>query len=130
MWGRLARPTRYGGEAELGLQTGRAGQGKSLALLDEAAPGAQGLIFSLPRQLTTFVGRERELADVAAALDEHQLVTVCGPGGAGKTRLALAAAERLRERCPDGVFIVELADVADPHLVASCVASVVGVRER
>ncbi len=84
----------------------------------------------LPRQLTSFVGRERELDEVTAALLDHQLVTLCGPGGAGKTRLALAAAERVAAEYRDGVHLAELADVTDPHLVASCVASAVGVWER
>jgi non-specific serine/threonine protein kinase len=84
----------------------------------------------LPRQLTSFVGRELELAGVLEALEEHRLVTVCGPGGAGKTRLALAVAQRTGARHPDGVFLAELADVADPHLVPSCVAAALAVRER
>jgi predicted ATPase/DNA-binding CsgD family transcriptional regulator len=84
----------------------------------------------LPRQLTSFVGRERELAGVDEALDRHRLVTLCGPGGAGKTRLALAVAERVGPAYPGGVFLAELADVADPHLVPSCLASALSVRER
>jgi len=76
------------------------------------------------------VGRERELAEVTEALRDHRLVTLVGPGGVGKTRLALAVAERLLPGHPHGVFLVELADVTDPQLVASCVASALGVRER
>lgn len=67
---------------------------------------------------------------MVAALHQYRLVTVCGPGGSGKTRLALAAAERLLPEQPDGVFLVELADVSDPQLVASSVASALGVGER
>ena len=84
----------------------------------------------LPRQLTTFVGRERERAGVSEALDGHRLVTLCGPGGAGKTRLALAVAEHVVGAYPDGVFLAELADVTDPQLVPSCLASALSVRER
>ena len=84
----------------------------------------------LPRQLTSFVGRERELGEVAEALAEHRLVTLCGPGGAGKTRLALAAAERLLPSYPGGVALVELAERDDPDLVPGAVAAMLGVRER
>ena len=84
----------------------------------------------LPRQLTSFVGRERELDEVIQALRAHRLVTICGPGGAGKTRLALAAAERLQQDISGGVFLAEMEDVTDSHLVASSVASALGVRER
>jgi predicted ATPase/DNA-binding CsgD family transcriptional regulator len=84
----------------------------------------------LPRQLTSFVGRQRELAGVIEALDRHRLVTLCGPGGAGKTRLALAVAEQVADTRPGGVFLAELADVTDPQLVASSLASALSVRER
>lgn len=84
----------------------------------------------LPRQLTSFVGRSRELAQLTRALEDHRLVTACGPGGAGKTRLALEAAHQLRERYPDGVFLVELAEVSDPSLVPGTVAAAAGIPER
>lgn len=98
--------------------------GSELALLDTepAAP-------RLPRQLTSFVGREQELARVIEALGSHRLVTICGPGGAGKTRMALATAERVLPDYPDGVFLAEMADVTDPSLVASSAATALGVRE-
>jgi predicted ATPase/DNA-binding CsgD family transcriptional regulator len=92
-----------------------------------AGPGSRA---RLPRQLTTFVGRERELAEIREALETFPLVTVCGPGGAGKTRLVLAVAEQVAAAYEDGVFLAELADVTDPQLVPSCVASAMGVRER
>jgi predicted ATPase/DNA-binding CsgD family transcriptional regulator len=94
------------------------------------ANGSPARAVRLPRQLTSFVGRERELAEVTEALAGHRLVTLVGPAGAGKTRLALAVAERLLPGRPDGVFLVELADVTDPQIVPSCVASALGVRER
>jgi predicted ATPase/DNA-binding CsgD family transcriptional regulator len=102
----------------------------ALTLVEGAGPAGPGTRGRLPRQLTTFVGRERELAEVIGALSTHRLVTLCGPGGAGKTRLALAAAERLLDQYEDGVFLVELADVNDPQLVGSTLAATLGVRER
>ena len=84
---------------------------------------------NLPLQLTSFVGRERELAEVAALLGAHRLVTLTGPGGTGKTRLALQAAADALEASPDGVWLAELAALADPALVPQAVAAAVGVRE-
>jgi len=84
---------------------------------------------NLPVQLTSFVGRDEEIAAVGALLDRSRLVTLTGPGGTGKTRLGLqVAAERLT-RYADGVFFVELAPVGDPDLVASAIASTLAVRE-
>jgi predicted ATPase/class 3 adenylate cyclase len=83
----------------------------------------------LPRPLTSFVGRERELEEVARLLERARLVTLTGPGGTGKTRLALAVAERVRDRYPDGVWFVDLSAIAEPGLVASAIAQVLGVRE-
>jgi predicted ATPase/class 3 adenylate cyclase len=84
---------------------------------------------NLPAQLTSFVGREAEIAAAGELLDRARLVTLTGPGGTGKTRLALQlAAERL-SRYPDGAFFVELAPITDPALVISAVAAAVGVRE-
>ena len=84
---------------------------------------------NLPLQLTSFVGRERELAEVAALLGAHRLLTLTGPGGTGKTRLALQAAADALEQYPDGVWLAELAALADPGLVPQAVAQAVGVRE-
>jgi predicted ATPase/class 3 adenylate cyclase len=90
---------------------------------------------NLPLQLTSFVGRERELATVQGLLAQHRLVTLTGPGGTGKTRLAQqAAAEALapadgQPAFADGVWLVELAALADPALVPQAVATAVGVRE-
>jgi predicted ATPase/DNA-binding SARP family transcriptional activator len=80
----------------------------------------------LPVPLTAFVGRERELAQVAAALSGPRLVTLVGPGGSGKTRLALEAARRRPAGAPPAA-LVELAGVTDPDLVAAQVATVLGV---
>jgi predicted ATPase/class 3 adenylate cyclase len=81
---------------------------------------------NLPVQPTPFVGRERELAEVIALLDAHRIVTLTGPGGSGKTRLALQAAAESVERYGDGVWFVSLAAVRDPHLIESTIAQVVG----
>ena len=84
---------------------------------------------NLPLQLTSFVGRERELVAVRAALSTARLVTLTGPGGTGKTRLALQAAADALDAYPEGVWLVELAALADPALVPQAVAAAVGVRE-
>jgi predicted ATPase/class 3 adenylate cyclase len=84
---------------------------------------------NLPRQLTSFVGRERDLAQVRRLLEAVPLLTLAGAGGAGKTRLALQAAADALEAYPDGVWLVELAPVADPALVPPAVAAALGVRE-
>jgi predicted ATPase/class 3 adenylate cyclase len=84
---------------------------------------------NLPIQLTSFVGREADIAAVGELLDRERLVTLTGPGGTGKTRLALqVAAERLA-RHGDGAFVVELAAVSDPALVASAIATALHLRE-
>ncbi|MEX1277983.1 MAG: AAA family ATPase, partial [Chloroflexota bacterium] len=84
---------------------------------------------NLPVQLTSFVGREGEIAAVGDLLDRARLVTLTGPGGTGKTRLALqVAAERLTHFA-DGAFFVDLAPLTDASLVTSAVASSAGVRE-
>jgi predicted ATPase/DNA-binding CsgD family transcriptional regulator len=84
---------------------------------------------NLPLQLTSFVGRGRETSEVEKLLAESRLLNLTGPGGSGKTRLALAAASRLVDRFKDGVWWVELAPLSDPDLVPQAVASVLGVRE-
>ncbi|NND74895.1 MAG: tetratricopeptide repeat protein [Ilumatobacter sp.] len=89
----------------------------------------EGPSINLPPQLTSFVGREQELADVGALLADHRLVTMVGSGGAGKTRLALQVAADSLEFFPDGIRFVELAGVADPQYVCDEIAVNVGARE-
>jgi predicted ATPase/class 3 adenylate cyclase len=84
---------------------------------------------NLPVQLTSFIGRDREIAEVKRLLTRTRLVTLTGPGGSGKTRLALQAASEVLSAYPDGVWLVELATLTDPDLVRSAVATAVGVRE-
>ncbi|NUT55020.1 MAG: hypothetical protein HOQ03_03415, partial [Thermoleophilia bacterium] len=76
--------------------------------------------------LTSFVGREREIADVHRLLERGRLVTLTGVGGAGKTRLAEEAARRLLDSYADGIWIADLVPVADPRLVADTVAAALG----
>jgi len=80
--------------------------------------------------LTSFVGRGGAVADLAGMLGEHRLVTVTGPGGSGKTRLAVEVARRVAGRFADGVRLAELAAVREPEQVASVVAAVLGAREQ
>jgi predicted ATPase/class 3 adenylate cyclase len=84
---------------------------------------------NLPAELTTFVGRESEVARVAELLGSRRLVTMTGPGGTGKTRLAMETARQLVDRFPDGVFFVELAAISAPELVVSTIARTLGLRE-
>ena len=85
---------------------------------------------NLPLQLTSFVGRQQEVAAVKEALAAARLLTLTGIGGCGKTRLALQVAADVLECYPDGVWLVELAPLADPALVPATVATVVGAREQ
>jgi len=82
---------------------------------------------NLPVSLTTFVGRERELGELADLVLRARLVTLAGVGGAGKTRLAVEVAARVADNFPDGAFLVELAPVTDPRLVAATVAAALGL---
>jgi predicted ATPase len=85
---------------------------------------------NLPLELSSFVGREKELAEVGRQLEGNRLLTLTGSGGCGKTRLALATATDLVERFEDGVWLVELASLVDPSLVPQAVASALGLREQ
>ena len=89
----------------------------------DARPG------NLPVQLSSFVGRESEIAEVERLLDQTRLLTLTGPGGSGKSRLALAVAEELLPRFGDGAWFVDLAPVTDPALVPAALAKALGVPE-
>ncbi len=98
--------------------------------LAAAAPAASTAVTggNLPRRLTSFVGRARELAETARLLDEHRLLTLTGAGGCGKTRLALELGARQQDRFGGAVWIAELAPLADPGLVPATVATVLGAQ--
>ena len=83
-----------------------------------------------PAALTSFIGRDGPLREVAGLLAGHRLVTVTGPGGAGKTRLAGQVARAVAGEFADGAWLVELAPVRDPAQVAALVAAVLGVRDQ
>jgi predicted ATPase/DNA-binding CsgD family transcriptional regulator len=105
---------------------------RSLARHAEAFPG--GLVGSgrrgLPVPATPFVGRVAERAALVAALAEHRMVTATGPGGVGKTRLALSVAAELAAARRDGAWFVDLVRVTDPGAVTAAVAETVGVPEQ
>lgn len=84
----------------------------------------------LPAAVTTFVGRDREIREVAAALAHARLVTLCGVGGVGKSRLALECATRLTAAYPDGVWQCELARVSRDEALAHVLAGALGVHQR
>ncbi|MGH2662779.1 MAG: adenylate/guanylate cyclase domain-containing protein [Actinomycetota bacterium] len=84
---------------------------------------------NLPLQLTTFIGRDDEIDEIVKLLDQHRLVTLTGPGGTGKTRLALEVAAEVLPRFADGAFFVDLSTVAEPGLVGPTVGRELGVKE-
>jgi predicted ATPase len=84
---------------------------------------------NLPRELTSFVGREREVEAVTKLLGTSPLVTLTGAGGVGKTRLALRVGAELPGSYPDGVWFVDLTPLADPALVPKAVGAVLGLAE-
>ncbi len=84
---------------------------------------------NLPQQATSFVGRDKELAELKRLLAKTRLLTLTGSGGCGKTRLCLQVAADSLERFPDGVWVVELASLSDPILVPQTVATVLGLKE-
>ena len=132
----LDRPVRLFQLAAAGLDppsglaevTGpRPGPAAGLPLQDIslAAAGVRGF----PLALTSFVGRTAEVGKVAGLLGQHRLVTVTGPGGSGKTRLAGEVARQVAGRFADGVWLAELATVQDPAQVPAVVTGVLGVRD-
>jgi predicted ATPase/class 3 adenylate cyclase len=89
----------------------------------------QGPRDNLPIQLTSFVGRERELSELKQTLQGARLVTLTGVGGAGKSRLAVAAASELRDAFPDGVCVVQLAPLSESDQIASAIAAALQIPE-
>jgi class 3 adenylate cyclase len=82
---------------------------------------------NLPPQLTTFVGRGNEIAQIRRLLASHRLVTLVGPGGCGKTRLAAQVAADMADHWPDGVWWIDLSSVTDPALTAELAAAAMRV---
>jgi predicted ATPase/DNA-binding CsgD family transcriptional regulator len=85
---------------------------------------------NLPAEATSFVGRRRELAELRKKLSTARLVTLVGPGGVGKTRLAIRIGTDLARAFPDGAWLVELADVRDPDLVGNAVLAALDLRDQ
>src|SRR5215831_13059905 len=83
---------------------------------------------NLPVEATSFIGRRRELADLRRKLGEGRLVSLVGPGGVGKTRLAIRAATDLARGFRDGAWLVELGEIQDSGLVDNAVIAAAGVR--
>jgi predicted ATPase/DNA-binding CsgD family transcriptional regulator len=91
-------------------------------------PSAAGNLHGFPAALTSFVGRARVVDEVTALLGQHRLVTLTGPGGAGKTRVAGEVARQAAGRFADGVWLAELAAVRDPAQVGAAVGAALGIR--
>ena len=89
-----------------------------------------GAVHGFPAVRTSFIGRAGPVHEVAVLLERYRLVTVTGPGGSGKTRLAGEVAGQVAGRFEDGVWLVELASVHDPEQVPAVVAAALGVREQ
>ncbi|HXD09894.1 MAG TPA: AAA family ATPase, partial [Anaerolineales bacterium] len=85
---------------------------------------------NLPTQLTSFIGRENEIAELKQELEAHRLVTLTGSGGTGKTRLSLQVAADLLEKFDHGVWFVELAPLTDSDLIPQTILSTIGVQEQ
>jgi len=89
-----------------------------------------GISHNLPERISSFVGREKDIAEVKRLLAQNRLVSLVGVGGIGKTRLALQIAADLLDSHPDGVWLVELGSVSDPRMVAACAAQALGLPEQ
>ena len=116
--------------AELGLEPGEDLRRLEQAVLRQEVPAAaRPARHNLPAPLTNFLGREQDLARLERLLGEARLATLTGTGGTGKTRLALETGACVVGRFPDGVWLAELAGIADPALVAAQVMLALGVRQ-
>jgi non-specific serine/threonine protein kinase len=85
---------------------------------------------NIPAEVDTFVGRERELARLRELLFDTRLLTLVGPGGVGKTRLAMRLESQVADEFPDGIWLVDLSPIADPALVPQAFGDVLGVRQQ
>jgi non-specific serine/threonine protein kinase len=84
---------------------------------------------NLPAEISTFIGREAAIDQIVALLSDHRLVTLSGAPGVGKTRLALRVAEQLRTETAGDIWLVELAALAEPNLIAMLIATTIGLRD-
>jgi hypothetical protein len=109
---------------------GGGGGGYGTAVGESAPVTAAGRVHGFPAELTSFIGRAGPVREIAGLLQQYRLVTVTGPGGAGKTRLAAQVARQAAGRFADGAWLAELAPVQDPEQVAAAVAAALGAREQ
>jgi predicted ATPase/DNA-binding CsgD family transcriptional regulator/transcriptional regulator with XRE-family HTH domain len=127
----LAEPVR---SVFVAAALGRIQAAQVLAARRRQAPGealtSAGGMHGFVPALTSFVGRAGPVREVAGLLGRDRLVTVSGPGGTGKTRLAIEVARQVADRFADGAWLVELAPVRDPALVPAVVAAALGVRDQ
>jgi len=103
-------------------------QKPDFSIPDAGSPGSFPR-HNLPHSLTSFIGRQEELDEIANLVVDHRLVTLTGAGGIGKTQLCLQVGRRLVKAFPDGVWLIELAPVTDPALVPQIVANALGLWE-
>ncbi len=123
--------SKTGGERWIETLTGRGYRfiGPVTTVASDRSRDARRQRSTLPEALTSFIGRESELAEIKRLLPGKRLLTLVGAGGIGKTRLALQFAAEVVDAYRDGVWLVELAPVADPTLVPQMVATVLGLKE-
>ncbi len=116
------------GPVERGYQPAHAAQSKFMltGVADRRIPDVTN---NLPREMTSFIGREDEILAIKRLLRESRLITITGSGGCGKSRLALRVAADILEEHPDGVWWAELASISDASLVANAVAAALSIRE-
>jgi predicted ATPase/DNA-binding SARP family transcriptional activator len=119
-------------DEELGLEPGEELQRLEQSILRHEVPAAQPPEerHNLPTPVSSFIGRETELADIARLLTTSRLLTLSGVGGVGKTRLAIEAARRALGESPDGVFLVDLSALTERASVERQVANVLEIREQ
>ncbi|HEX2285033.1 MAG TPA: BTAD domain-containing putative transcriptional regulator [Mycobacterium sp.] len=114
---------------ELGVDPGAELRRLHLAVLRGEADISRSRA-TLPRPMTSYIGRHAEVRDVTKHVRDNRLVTLTGPGGVGKTRLAIEVARRLAEELPDGVWFCDLSAIADAQAVPAVVAAILGIQRR